>query len=44
VFVYATEQVESVLAAAGLSRTFHRKAGMWQVALFERALQPVFRV
>ena len=39
VFVYRTEQVESVLGAAGLSRTFHRKAGMWQVTLFERAEQ-----
>jgi magnesium-protoporphyrin O-methyltransferase len=36
VFVHPTELVESILAGAGLSRTFHRRSGMWQVAIFEQ--------
>lgn len=36
VFAHSTEAVESVLNAMGLVRTYHREAGLWQVAVFSR--------
>jgi magnesium-protoporphyrin O-methyltransferase len=36
IFSHATEAVETAISARGLSRVFHRTAGMWQVALFAR--------
>jgi magnesium-protoporphyrin O-methyltransferase len=36
VFAHDTEAVESVLHSRGLARTYHREAGLWQVALFSR--------
>lgn len=36
VFSHGTEAVESVLHARGLVRTYHREAGLWQVAVFSR--------
>ena len=36
VFSHGTRAVESVLHAEGLVRTYHREAGLWQVAIFSR--------
>ncbi len=36
VFFHGTKAVESVLHARGLVRTYHREAGLWQVAVFSR--------
>ena len=36
VFSHGTEAVEAVLHAKGLVRTYHREAGLWQVAVFSR--------
>ena len=37
VFNHATVAVEKVIRAQGLARVYHRAAGMWQVALYERS-------
>ena len=37
VFAHPSQAVESVLRSRGLARTYHRKAGLWQVAVFSRA-------
>jgi SAM-dependent methyltransferase len=37
IFTHATSAVEDVIRAQGLGRIFHRTAGMWQVALFQRS-------
>ncbi len=36
VFAYPTETVEAVIRGRGLARVYHRHAGMWQVAVYER--------
>ena len=36
VFAHQSEAVESVLRSRGLERTYHREAGLWQVAVFSR--------
>jgi hypothetical protein len=36
VFAHETSAVESILESRGLVRSFHRTAGLWQVAVFER--------
>jgi magnesium-protoporphyrin O-methyltransferase len=35
-FAHRTQAVESIIGSRGLVRTFHRTAGLWQVAVFER--------
>ena len=37
IFTHATAAVEEVVRAQGLTRIYHRTAGMWQVALYARA-------
>ena len=37
VFVHPTAVVEGLVEGNGLRRTFHRKSGFWQVAVFTRA-------
>ena len=37
VFLHPTAVVEALVEANGLRRTFHRKSGAWQVAVFTRA-------
>jgi SAM-dependent methyltransferase len=37
IFTHSTAVVEAVIRAQGLVRVFHRTAGMWQVALFQRS-------
>jgi hypothetical protein len=36
VFAHQRAAVESVLRSRGLARTYHREAGLWQVAVFSR--------
>ncbi len=36
--VHRTSDVEAIVAAAGLTRSFHRNGVFWQVAVFERQL------
>ncbi len=36
VFAHPSEAVESLLRSRGLARTYHREAGLWQVAVFAR--------
>lgn len=36
IFAHSTRRVESILGANGLVRTFRRRWGMWQVAVFSR--------
>jgi precorrin-6B methylase 2 len=36
IFAHPTSRVESILGAHGLTRTFHRRWGMWQVAVFAK--------
>ena len=37
VFIHPTAVVEALVESNGLRRTFHRKSGFWQVAVFTRA-------
>jgi magnesium-protoporphyrin O-methyltransferase len=34
IFLHSTEEIEAIVRAQGLQRTFHRLHGMWQVAVF----------
>jgi magnesium-protoporphyrin O-methyltransferase len=36
VFVHPTAAVEAILADSGLRRAYHRRTGLWQVALYTR--------
>jgi 2-polyprenyl-3-methyl-5-hydroxy-6-metoxy-1,4-benzoquinol methylase len=36
VFAHGTSAVEAILESRGLVRTYHRTAGLWQVAVFSR--------
>jgi magnesium-protoporphyrin O-methyltransferase len=40
VFAHGTSAVESILESRGLVRSYHRTAGLWQVAVFSRQAAP----